>query len=391
MVKLGTLERKIHCKKARIRLFIMENPLCTFVQILQNGKITTNKIYLKKYLDELIKAKSVFKIPFQDKFLAFPIIADRRNEISIALLAVLIDDTIGSNSEIRTNKLFKSVYETKNVEYLYFEKTNNHPLSERVLAKNYILWKLKLRIFHLDLKKVITKQTPSQTWKKIQDNGDNLLTFGKELHSFLEVYNSQSHKVLEKLEKEFDMEYEMDVIYLNKLSYHTRPLYEILEVAVANLMLGTKGASKVHLKLRRISSYKHGALPETKRRKDLDKKLQDLRNTSTISKQIESFEKRYAKLIQIEPRKYPRKMTNTKILIGKITNSQGIPDENKLISSYLSELGRINITETPYKFIKLYLNLWGLRKFMNNAPDTPKNTVIKGRIQSIFNKLQGDG
>lgn len=389
MVKSDSFQKKISRKKARIRLFIQENPLCTFAQILKNGKIGKNKKYLKIYLDELIKAKAVTQVPFQDKYFVSPVPEDRRYEVLLVLLDVLIDDAIGNNSEVHENRLFKSVYGTKNVEWRYFEKTENHPLPERVLAKYYILWILKLGIFHTDFKKVTYPD--NKIWKRIKDNGDRLLDFGKELESFLSTYNPRlPSEDLKKLEKEVDMQYELDIIYANKLFYHTRPLHEIIRIAVEDLILGTKEATKAHLELRRTSKYKHGDLPEDKYRKDLDKKLRNLQSKSKIKKQITQFENRYLKLIKIEPRKYPRKMTNTKILIKNITDSQGKPDETKLVSSYLSELGRINITETPYEFIKLYLNLWGMRNFMNNAPNTPKNVMLKSRIQRIFDKLQGE-
>ena len=73
-------------------------------------------------------------------------------------------------------------------------------------------------------------------------------------------------------------------------------------------------------------------------------------------------------------------MTNTKILIGNITDSQGKPDETKLVLAYLSELGRINITETPYKFIKLYLNSIIISVFYIQIITTGVNSNIKCMI-----------
>lgn len=389
MAKSDEFEKKIRCKKARLRLFIMENQPCTFAKILQNAKLTKNKHYLKKYLDDLIRAKSVIYISTLDKYITLPVSKYNRNEVSFVLLGEYIYLTIRDNPTIHKNDFLKAVYYTNKIESFDFDWFDNRSLPERVFAKFYVLWKLKLSIFELDLQK--TKNADDSTWQRVQNSHDVIIGFGQKLQSFLEKYSPKLPVTyLRKLENELDMEWEMDVIYNNKLLFHTRPLYEILRVAITELLVGPKLASKIHLDLRRISKLKHGVLPEVSFKKTLDEKRKYLRTTPDkgIKKRIENFEKKYAKLILLKPRKYPKKLTNTKNLLRNLTDDEGRPDEAKIISYYLSELGRINILPTPYEFVKLYLNSWALRNFVNTAPDTPKNIKLKKRIQRNFDSLQ---
>ncbi|MBL7001963.1 MAG: hypothetical protein ISR80_04320 [Nitrosopumilus sp.] len=339
--------------KKKIILYIKEHPLEKFSSILQNANAIKNHNQLKKYLKELVEEKSVKYIPYYNAYLVLPIPRKMKRNILLALTEPLIlegFEKLDTHTKKELNKI------NRNYDFT-LQKFNvkNKSLHKQVLFKFYKSWLLKKSLLQTDLENILKN---NRIKKRILNKEiDGIISFGEKFKKFLDEYKIISKSKMKKLEKELDQSYHTDIEYALKIWKSKMEMSKTLSLAIIENIVGTKEASKFHLKMRKASKGR---------------------------KEYEVMDKR---------RTYPRKMTSTKRIISKMyTNGKfgekQIPDIEKIMTEFLSSLGRQGVKEVSTKLLNLHAITFVLRNFLDyNGSKTAEEKRLEVKIEKIFSKL----
>lgn len=336
--------------RKKIILYIKKHPLTKFRDIYQNASTTKNHNSLKKYLKELVKDGSIIYISMYDEYLIQPIPDEFRNGVLIKLGVGAIIQEI--------NKLdVATKTELKNIENNYdFELENfnvkNRSLRKQVLFKFYKSLPLVLNL--LKTEGEIIKKTNLMKGGFFIDV-EQVIKFEEKFLDFLDEYDKISKEKLKKLDLELNQIYQTDIEYALKIWKGKMPMNEIVTLGIVENIAGIKEASKTHLKIRKTSKNREYG-------------------------EIE------------EGRIYPRKLTSTNRRISELytqdKNGEKIPDIDKIMIMFQSELGRQGVNEVSKEKLDLFALTFVLGKFLNdNRKMTPEELKNKKKVEKIFSKL----
>lgn len=295
-------EEKVKQRKKLILKYLKKNLISTTEEILKDAHATNNRKYLKKYLYELINDGKIV-----------PVAKNR-----FAIIGVTVPESKSQDYMLEVLRFYFFLAVRSN-EYLCpdgkiilpdkYPKTpeDSAPTTRELYEKLYCYLLLRRRVLSAELK-IIQQSNISKSQKKERANWYKYVLNDITAHSIERIQQLTSDaaiRLMAGFSIALDIVYEMDVKFLEDVSYGTRPASEIIRIELANMQYGIKEASAEHIKVRNESMMRiHGKGKIT------------------------------------EDRKYPKTLHNTKELLSQIKDKTGKTDVDKvklLVARYLGK------------------------------------------------------
>ena len=323
----------------KIVSFIKKHPLVKFSHIYQNTSITKNHNSLKKYLRQLVESKKIIHVPVYDEYLVLPI---SKKMVNIVLVKIGIAEIING-----INKLDKKTrIELEEIKDAYDLKEFNQkrePLQKQVLFKFFLAMNISLKLLATEGNTIIKRNRMKGSFSK---EITNFINFEEKFLDFLRDYHTISKKRLKQLDSELTQIYHTNLEYARVAWKSSMPMNKILGLGIVENLAGTKEASRIHQKI-----------------------MKDSNN-----------------------RIYPKKMTSTKRRISELytiyEKGEKIPDIDKILVMFQSNLGREGTKEVTANDIRLFLITNYLNKVISHDENmTPNQLKMKKKVEKELLKL----
>ena len=323
----------------KIVSFIKKHPLVKFSHIYQNTSITKNHNSLKKYLRQLVESKKIIHVPVYDEYLVLPISKKMVNSVLVKIgIAEIINgiNKLDKKTRIELEEI-KDAYDLKEF------NQKREPLQKQVLFKFFLAMNISLKLLATEGNTIIKRNRMKGSFSK---EITNLINFEEKFLDFLRDYHTISKKRLKQLDSELTQIYHTNLEYARVAWKGSMLMNKILTLGIVENLAGTKEASRVHQKI-----------------------MKDSNN-----------------------RIYPKKMTSTKRRISELytINEKGekIPDIDKILVMFQSNLGREGTKEVTANDIRLFLVTNYLNKVISHDENmTPNQLKMKKKVEKELLKL----